>query len=85
MAFPKHVWQQIKNLTADDLISALQRDGWKADERSGAFHPYVDPATHKRVIIHYHSRKTYGAKLLQGLLADIGWSEADMRRLKLIK
>lgn len=85
MAYPKHIWQQIKNLTADDLISALERDGWKRDEGRGAFLPYVDPATGNRVIIHYHPRKTYGAKLLQGLLADIGWKEADLRRLRLIK
>ncbi len=28
---------------------------------------------------------TYGPKLLKGLLADIGWEEKDLRRLKLIK
>jgi hypothetical protein len=39
----------------------------------------------KRIVIHYHPRKTYGPKLLKSLLADIGWSEADMKRLKLIK
>ena len=85
MAYPKHVWRQLKNLTADNLISALEKDGWKPDTCHGAFHPYIDPATGKRVIIHYHPRKTYGPKLLQGLLEDIGWTEADMRRLKLIK
>lgn len=37
-----------------------------------------------RVSIHYHPKKTYGAKMLQALLADIGWSEEDMKRLKLI-
>ena len=37
------------------------------------------------MVIHYHPRKTYGPKLLKALLADIGWSEADMRRIKLIK
>lgn len=38
----------------------------------------------KRIVIHDHPRKTYGPKLLKALLADIGWSEADMRRVKLI-
>jgi predicted RNase H-like HicB family nuclease len=38
-----------------------------------------------RVTIHYHPKKTYGAKLLKGLLEDIGWSEEDMERLQLIK
>jgi hypothetical protein len=35
--------------------------------------------------IHYHPKKTYGAKLLAGLLADIGWTEAEMKKLKLLK
>jgi hypothetical protein len=29
--------------------------------------------------------RAYGPKLLRGLLEDLRWSEADMRRLKLIK
>jgi len=37
------------------------------------------------VVIHYHPRKTYGPGLLKGLLADIGWDEKDLKRLKLIK
>jgi len=37
------------------------------------------------VSIHYHPGNTYAAKLLKALLADIGWTHDDMRRLKLIK
>ena len=37
------------------------------------------------VSIHYHPRKTYHRGLLKGLLDDIGWTEDDMRRLKLLK
>lgn len=84
MRYSGDVWQQLKNLTADDLISALEMDGWIADPCSGAYHPYVNPATRSRVIIHYHPRKTYGPGLLKGLLSDIGWSEEDMARLGLI-
>ena len=39
----------------------------------------------RRVAIHYHPKKTYGASLLQGLLEDIGWNEDDLQRLRLIK
>jgi predicted RNA binding protein YcfA (HicA-like mRNA interferase family) len=84
MQYPRHVWEQLKNLTADDLVSALERDGWKRDKGSGALIPFIDPATRKRVIIHYHPQKTYGAKLLKSLLDDIGWKENDMARLGLI-
>src|SRR5258708_24250346 len=84
MRYSRDIWQQLKNLSADDLISALDRDGWQRDECKGAFFPYIDPATKNRVIIHYHPRKTYGPKLLKGLLEDIGWSEHDLVRLGLV-
>jgi|SRR5208283_806620 len=84
MAYPKHIWQQLKNLTADDLIGALEKDGWTADECSGAFIPYIHPITRRRVIIHYHPQKTYGPKLLQSLLSEIGWDEDDFQRLGLV-
>lgn len=86
MAFSPNVWNQLKNLTADDLISALERDGWEKDPSSkGAILGFIKKGSpNKRVTIHYHPKKTYGAKLLKGLLSDIGWEEADFRRLKLI-
>lgn len=88
MAYPPNVWNQIKNLTADDLVSALQKDGWTKDAScKGAILVFVKKANpgNDRVGIHYHPKKTYGAGLLKSLIADIGWSEADLRRLKLIK
>jgi predicted RNA binding protein YcfA (HicA-like mRNA interferase family) len=84
MRYSKRIWEQLKNLTADELISALKRDGWQPDECRGAFHPFIDPATRNRIIIHYHPQKTYGPNLLKGLLDDIGWTEEDLKRLKLI-
>jgi predicted RNA binding protein YcfA (HicA-like mRNA interferase family) len=86
-AYPPNVWSQLKNLSADDLISALKKDGWNFDPASrGAIHGYIKTAspTH-RITIHYHPQKTYGPGLLKALLDDIGWTPADMRRLRLIK
>lgn len=88
MAFPKHVWDQLKSITADELISALKRDGYVQDPASRdatiAFVKGANP-NRKRIVIHYHPRKTYRPKLLTALLDDIGWTDADMRRVKLIK
>lgn len=84
MKWPDHVWKQLKNKTADDLISALKKDGATPDETRGAEQIYI-LRDGRRISIHYHPKKTYGAKLLKGLLEDIGWTEDDMRRLKLIK
>ena len=86
MAFPPDVWGQLKNRTADDLVAALTRDGWALDTASGSARIFRKAASPpRRVSIHWHPKKTYGPKMLQALLHDIGWSEDDLRRLKLIK
>jgi predicted RNA binding protein YcfA (HicA-like mRNA interferase family) len=87
MAFPQNVWNQLKSITADELIAALKRDGYQQDPSgTDATIAYIKLGNpNKRIVIHYHPRKTYGPKLLKALLADIGWSESDMRRIKLIK
>lgn len=84
MKLPKDVWNQLKNKSADDLLSALKKDGWVLDVTRGAEQVYRHP-NGKRVSIHYHPKKTYGQSLLKALLTDIGWSINDMKRLKLIK
>ena len=85
MAYSGSVWSQLKNITADDLISALEKSGWKLEpDCTGAIQVYRN-ADADRVSIHYHPKKTYGPKLLKGLLDDIGWTEADLKKLKLIK
>ncbi|MGC2111150.1 MAG: type II toxin-antitoxin system HicA family toxin [Candidatus Korobacteraceae bacterium] len=87
MAFSQHVWDQLKATTADELIRALERDGYTKDPASkGAMIGYIKSSgPRRRVVIHYHPRKTYGPALLKGLIADIGWNEHDLKRVKLIK
>jgi predicted RNA binding protein YcfA (HicA-like mRNA interferase family) len=84
MAYSASVWNQLKNLSADDLVKALKKSGWTKEDGRGAIHVYLGPDK-KRVGIHYHPNKTYGPKLLKDLLEDIGWTEKDLRELKLIK
>lgn len=84
MKFPKHIWDQLKNLSADGLIAALLKDGWKPDTVAGSQRIYKHPDG-RRASVHYHAGKTYSPNLLKSLLDDIGWSIKDLRRLKLIK
>lgn len=88
MAFAPNVWSQLKGKSADDLVNALEKDGWVMDpESSSAIRVYIkgEGQSRKRITIHYHPRKTYGPGLLKNLLSDIGWDEKDMRRIKFIK
>lgn len=88
MAFPPNIWNQLKNLSKDDLISALEKDGWKLSPMSGGSErEYIkEGSQRRRIVIHYHTRgETCGRKLLKGLLEDIEWTETDLHRLKLVK
>jgi predicted RNA binding protein YcfA (HicA-like mRNA interferase family) len=83
VSYGKNTWNRLKNTTADDLIRALLKDGWVFEPTKSAVRVYRK-APDKRITVHYHARKTYGPSLLKGLLDDIGWSEEDLKRLKLI-
>jgi len=84
--YSKPIWDQLKALSSGDLIRVLTKDGWEQVDHEGAEHIFRHPEG-RLVSMHHHpaSKKGYGAKLLKNLLAQIGWSEEDMRRLKLIK
>lgn len=84
MDYSDAVWRQLKNLTKGELEKALVRDGWQLDQRAGSRRLYLKDK--RRVAIDYHkSSDTMGRKLLKALLDDVGWSEDDLRRLKLVK
>jgi len=78
------VWNRLKNTTADQLISALKKDRWNLEPNcKGAIQVYRN-SKGDRVSIHYHPKKSYGPKLLKGLLDDIGWTEEQLKELGLI-
>lgn len=85
MSFSKNIWDQLKNTTCPELIKALERDGWEHDITRGAVQVYRNPKTKQRITIHPHPGKVYGRDTLAALLKDIGWSENDLRRVKLVK
>jgi predicted RNA binding protein YcfA (HicA-like mRNA interferase family) len=77
------VWNQLKSITSSELMTALEQDGWTRRAVGGSAVMYKKQRN--RVSIHIHSHKTYGPKQLRDLLNDIGWTEQDLRRLKLVK
>lgn len=85
----RSIRDQLASLTADDWIRALQRDKWLEEDRAGATRGFVKQTTNgvgrRRVVIHYHPKKTFGPGLIKKLLEDTGWSDADLVRLKLVK
>jgi len=84
MKFPKNIWNQLKNKSPKDLMSALEKDGAIPEESRGAVIGFRYPDG-RRVVIHYHPNKTYGPRLIKALIEEIGWTIDDLQRLKLIK
>ena len=85
MKYSKNVWEQLKAKTSDEFIFALEKGGFVPDTKVKTERIYRHPDG-RRVSIHYHTGgKCYGRSLLKALLEDTGWSEDDMRRLKILK
>ncbi len=89
MVYSTNVWNQLRNISVEEIISKMLRDGWQEDSgsKTSGTRAFIKDGNQPkdRIVIHYHPRKTYGPKFLQGLLESTGWTEDDMRRLKLIK
>ena len=90
MAYSSATWNQLKGLTLKELAKALKRDGWTEEQRSGATVGFIKTigngaVSRRRVVLHVHPGKSFGPRLLKALLDDIGWSEEDLIRLKLIR
>lgn len=79
----REIWSQLKNITADEITSALRRDNWM--ERAGECSSFVYKKDARMVVIHKHPHKTYQPGQLFLLFEDIGWTEEDLKRLKLIR
>lgn len=87
MAFSKQVWDQLRALRIEDFIAALERDGFKPDPAaSGAVQAYIrkEKPANRRIVLHYHRGKSWGAKFLKGLIDDAGWMLSDLVRLGLV-
>lgn len=85
MKYSRNTWIQIRIMCIEQWIHALEKDGYELDESSDSKLIYRHPVKKKRIVMHYHPKKIFSEKILEGLLNDIGWTEKDMKRLKLIK
>lgn len=79
-------YSKIRALTARDLISALERDGFVMVRQAGSHKHYRHPDG-RRVTVAYHRR---GGSFQMGTLRsmverDARWTEADLKRLGLLR
>lgn len=84
MNYSKGLWDQLKGLHIEKFVKALLKDGFKTVKSRGATTTYLH-SDGRIITIHYHPKKTCGPKLMKKLLDQTGWSEDDLKRLRLIK
>jgi predicted RNA binding protein YcfA (HicA-like mRNA interferase family) len=76
--------QELKNIQAQELIKALEADGFQWTHSKGSHRVYRH-FDGRRVVVSYHRPgATFPPKTLMAMLKGAGWSEDDLRRLKLI-
>ncbi len=78
-------YSKLRNLTARQIIAALLHDGFQVRRQRGSHQRYVH-ADGRRVTVTYHrSSDTFEIKTVRSMLeGQAHWTEADLKRLKLI-
>ena len=75
----------LRNVSIRRIVRALEHDGFSFTERQGSQRIYRHPDG-RRVVVYYHrAHAIMPPYVLRNLLVGTGWTEADLRRLKLIK
>ncbi len=77
---------RLRSLTARKLISALTKDDFVFDHGVGSHHHYYHPDG-RHVTLTFHSDgQTFRLKTLKSMMeTQAHWTEADLKRLGLIK
>ena len=79
-------YSRLRSLKAQKLVSALIRDGFEFDRQRGSHHLYYHADGRRVTVSFHHSAKTFPPKTLKRIIEEqAGWTEADLRRLKLLK
>lgn len=75
---------ELRAVTAQRLIQALQADGFQW-VRSAGSHRVYRHADGRRVVVAFHRPgATFPPKTFAAMLAGTRWSDDDLRRLKLL-
>ena len=79
-------YSHLRGLTAREVISALARDGFVLDRQSGAHQLYLH-SDGRRVTVSFHRPgETFEIKTLRSMIElQARWTDADLKRLKLIR
>jgi predicted RNA binding protein YcfA (HicA-like mRNA interferase family) len=74
-----------RGVSARALVKALHKDGFQLIRTRGSHHMYRHPDGRRIVVAYHRMSDTFAVGTLAGMIADIGWSEDDVRRLGLLR
>jgi len=78
-------YSRLRGLTVRKIVHALEKEGFVRAKKRGADLVYRHPDG-RRVPIHYHKgSETFPPKTLKKIIEAAGWTEEDLKRLKLLK
>ncbi len=84
MTSPQNLARRLRNASARELVSALERDGFRYRRTGGSSRVYRHDDG-RRVVIHYHrSGDTLPLGTLRSVLSGTLWTEPDLERLGLV-
>ncbi|HAZ27584.1 TPA: hypothetical protein DCY67_03055 [Candidatus Acetothermia bacterium] len=76
---------ELRKITSRELCAALERDGFAFDRQRGSTRVYYHPQDGRRAVVAYgHPGDTLPPKTLKAILEDLGWTEDDLKRLRLL-
>jgi predicted RNA binding protein YcfA (HicA-like mRNA interferase family) len=75
----------LRNITAREIISALNRDGFTFDRGDGSHQIYYHPDGRRVTVVVHAGSSTFRRKTLKSMIEQARWTEADLVRLKLLK
>ena len=76
--------RRLRNINARKLCGALERDGFVCTQGSTS-HRIYRKGTRRVSVAFHHPGATFPRKTLENMLEDIGWTDKDLIRLKLVK
>ena len=79
-------YSKLRSLQARELISALLRDDFSFDRQSGSHQHYIHPDGRRVTVSFHRSGDTFNLKTLKAMIeSQAGWTDADLRRLGLLR
>ncbi len=78
-------WSKLRTVTAREIISALNKDGFYLRSQSGSHQRYVHPDGRKVTVSFHRPSETFPLKTLKSMIVDqANWTEDDLKRLGIL-